>query len=873
MGPPHATSIDDLLVHAGWVRRLARRMVADPQAADDLEQEAWVAALEHPPADARNPRGWLARVLRNAARQRGRGEKRRRVRELRVPAREAAAPAGELVERLAAHQRLVQAVWDLEEPYRGTVLLRFFEELSLKDVAKRQGVPVSTVGTRLARGVEKLRERMDRESGGDRRAWSLALAPLAASTATTAPLSTSTIGTLLMQAKLKLAVAAAAVVATGTAFAVWTHEAEPDPRGDVARAAPGGGAATTPQAEVAAPEEARRDRRGTPAAAPAANEPGNANIDAVAPLAPDLGLVAGRALDTDGAGVAGLAVHEMGFAPDDEPLAMTAGDGSFAFDAPGRGLRLVATSAHYATVLASHHAPGTAREKLVVVARRLPLGGVVVGEDGVAAPDATLRFALPERWRSRFTEILDDAAPLERNAAADADGRFRLDALAVDGAFLVAYATGFEPELVPLPVQPTDDLQIVLRRPDLAGAELTGMVLDPLGAPVPGARVGLGWVDSVLTDDTGFFRLDLREDDGAFDLIAVKPGFLPAVMAPPESWPPFVVLELGGAPLTLSGRVVDEDGAPRPGVLVWAKDPTFFGHMEEMSVHAEGLLAELPTRAVFERMRAEDGDPASFDARMQVQPSAFLPRVRTDADGRFELVGMLPREYTLRALDDATLRMTESGPFAAGRSDALLRLPRRGSVGVAGIVVDGAGEPVPGVAVIPRRQPFSAPWGRHGFYSWRVDGESARTDASGRFALAELPVDAEGVVLALESGDVMPRAVDLEEAVRDARANGRTKDELRFVVEVRYHLQVVLGEEHGWVDDVRVLDEEGERMTIRAFGAGGYWTGGSASVTAGRTEVLAVAAGAAQVVLHGGKGEPEAHAVKLERGRLNVIRP
>ena len=35
---------DELLSHADWVRRLSRALLSDPNAAEDVAQDAWVAA-------------------------------------------------------------------------------------------------------------------------------------------------------------------------------------------------------------------------------------------------------------------------------------------------------------------------------------------------------------------------------------------------------------------------------------------------------------------------------------------------------------------------------------------------------------------------------------------------------------------------------------------------------------------------------------------------------------------------------------------------------------------------------------------------------------------------------------------------------------
>src|SRR5262245_29421694 len=73
--------IEALLNEAGWLRRLAASLVGDAAQADDLVQDTWVAALRRPPSAERAPRPWLARVVRNLARNAGRDGARRRTRE------------------------------------------------------------------------------------------------------------------------------------------------------------------------------------------------------------------------------------------------------------------------------------------------------------------------------------------------------------------------------------------------------------------------------------------------------------------------------------------------------------------------------------------------------------------------------------------------------------------------------------------------------------------------------------------------------------------------------------------------------------------------------------------------------------------------
>ena len=85
----------------------------------------------------------------------------------------------EIVAREERRRAVVAAVLGLEEPYRSAVLLRFYEGLAPRELAKRLRLPIETVRTRLKRGVEQIRARIAREPAVGReglRAW---LAPIA----------------------------------------------------------------------------------------------------------------------------------------------------------------------------------------------------------------------------------------------------------------------------------------------------------------------------------------------------------------------------------------------------------------------------------------------------------------------------------------------------------------------------------------------------------------------------------------------------------------------------------------------------------------------------------------------------------------------
>src|SRR5690606_16202063 len=63
---PMAIDAEQLLRHSEWARALARHLVGDAADAEDIVQEAWIAALASPaPKGALRP--WLAGVIRKLA--------------------------------------------------------------------------------------------------------------------------------------------------------------------------------------------------------------------------------------------------------------------------------------------------------------------------------------------------------------------------------------------------------------------------------------------------------------------------------------------------------------------------------------------------------------------------------------------------------------------------------------------------------------------------------------------------------------------------------------------------------------------------------------------------------------------------------------
>ncbi|MAG57360.1 MAG: hypothetical protein CMJ83_13790 [Planctomycetes bacterium] len=168
---------DDLLTHAAFIRGVARGLVGEP-GADDLEQDTWLRALEKPPKRGEGLRGWLRTVAQRLLSNQRRGNQRRAGRELRTVRTDAAEATSDIVERQSVLQHVVFAVMRLDEPYRTTVMLRFYEDLAPLQIAERLGIPENTVRSRLRRALDQLRGRLDRQYDGDRTRWMVSLTAL-----------------------------------------------------------------------------------------------------------------------------------------------------------------------------------------------------------------------------------------------------------------------------------------------------------------------------------------------------------------------------------------------------------------------------------------------------------------------------------------------------------------------------------------------------------------------------------------------------------------------------------------------------------------------------------------------------------------------
>jgi RNA polymerase sigma-70 factor (ECF subfamily) len=164
----------DLLVRR-WDRRIQGvvfRLVGNHEEARDLSQEAFLKAYRALGTFKKESRfsSWLYQIAINATRDRLRRRRRRtdvsldEVEEGGEPSlRDAGPSALELIESSDLSRAVAAAMASLPEEQREVVILKEYEELTFPEIAEALDVPLSTVKTRLYRGLGQLRVRLERQ--------------------------------------------------------------------------------------------------------------------------------------------------------------------------------------------------------------------------------------------------------------------------------------------------------------------------------------------------------------------------------------------------------------------------------------------------------------------------------------------------------------------------------------------------------------------------------------------------------------------------------------------------------------------------------------------------------------------------------------
>jgi RNA polymerase sigma-70 factor (ECF subfamily) len=682
-------SLERLLANATWLKGLARHLLADRGWAEDAAQETWVAALRGGP-ESEDSRPWLARVLRNAIGQRARSERARGEREQRAARPEALPGTDEVVARAELFARLVRAVLELEEPYRTTILWRYFEELPSEEIARRAKIDVATVRSRTKRAREQLREKLVTKDGEPPERWLAALA--------------GTVGIGGTVVGIKSGVAAALVVVAVVAF-VWRETSRGAPRTaepDLNSMAAVLAAPLPPDEPVRAPASAtalREERAPELVAEPAAARLRGLELSEAArrPLA---GVEVLVRRGSEEPGVSELSAEER-----TQPGTTTGADGRFALErpeSPDAGLWFEAEG-HFPFKLSPADLPsGGAGEIEVLLA---PLGHLefeLVDDLGAPMPDIDVAYSIDvnrgssdHRWAYRRS--LDAGRT-------DAAGRLTIIELPCGMPIDLRQGGEWGTFLGTTHIDPTlrvAEFRAVIPR----SARIVGTLVDERGAPVAEAHVQ--WrLHPLYFEESADAR---SGSDGSFEIRAVKPqsgelrlelaGFEPRVGTPE----PGATLDLGRIVVPdvarVAGRLTSRFVSPEAALRAFAGVDVRLFHagnpLANPRLRGDAFEAEVvPT--TLEVLVSRGG----FWHESMQRPEVVLARVAL-AEPRSDLVidldattGALAFELTpgtgevtvaLHAADDAASAMSstiQAVPDARGRVLVPLLAPGRYRVAV-----------------------------------------------------------------------------------------------------------------------------------------------------------------------------------------------
>ncbi|MEM9799311.1 MAG: sigma-70 family RNA polymerase sigma factor [Planctomycetota bacterium] len=695
--------------HLEWVRALALRLVGDHEEADDLRQEVWLLAqrLQHPITGS--PRQWLGGLLRNVVRERRRARSTRSLHEERAAIERAvSSEESPVVREVSIQQVVVDQVLRLQEPYRSTILARYYEDLGPEEIAKRDGIPVATVKTRLRRGLAMLRgDLREREAKGTNALAALALVvwPAEAQLVSAAAAPTLALPAALFVGLLAIA---AGFVLRGRAGADPVAE----PNEVVVVSSP----ANEPSSEpIAAAPERSRQRVPVAVVEPPPLVPADSTVVEVVDLegtrVPGIEV---RFVETVDAGVPNRGPWAV---TDDEGRARIVGvTGTGALECRGEGW--LQFGFPMAVEVASE------RTVVAVVAPELVLRGRIRDGAGEPIPGAFVEVGLSGSYAARIGRPLDRVA-LERFIVdTDANGAFEISVPDdPNGLVLKASRPGYHVVGRSLdPLEWDDEIEVTLdaiRDPSV----LFGVVIDGDEHPVSRAWVSNG-TSVVRADVDGRFQFGSAE--GGDTLAVGAPGRAPKLFPHTDPTSP-IQLVLDAPARGIRGRVVDPAGAPVAGVWVYPPKLDVAG-VYEFSYLGRSARMELALESF--------GQPETSGT---VPPSVA---VMTDDAGQFELTGLRPLDYALEIFDPATLARSPAQTVPAGASTAELvaaATPRPFD----GRVVDTGGAPLEGVTV----QSYAVIGDARS--NSDQPGPAAVSDADGRFRFTAL---ARGSLLRADAG-------------------------------------------------------------------------------------------------------------------------
>ncbi len=149
--------------------RLARAILLDDREAEDAVQDACLIAWQRGES-LRDPErfgAWFGRILANGCRDRLRRRQRQKVRALALEADwQGGIKDSEPGEAPGADGRDLDAAFDrLDADHRIVVLLRFWQDLTLDQIADRLDLPLGTVKSRLHYALRNLRIELEATHG------------------------------------------------------------------------------------------------------------------------------------------------------------------------------------------------------------------------------------------------------------------------------------------------------------------------------------------------------------------------------------------------------------------------------------------------------------------------------------------------------------------------------------------------------------------------------------------------------------------------------------------------------------------------------------------------------------------------------------
>lgn len=817
------------------MRALAFELCGDSHRAEDLVQETWLTALRRPGGSIAQPRPWLSQVLRHLA-FRGAGRAGRRTeREAGAAREDETSSASLLVEQVSTQRALCEHVLALREPYRHVVLLRFFDDLPPREIADRLGISVNTVGSRLQRGLELLRDDLDRASGGDRSQWMSALVPFARNSTpwwAAGPL-------VWIMKPTVIALSCVLAVLIGLGLRSWGVESPGAPQ------APSVPSSLTEVEPVGNPTQGA-EREGLPAV-----EGSSATGSAETPQGPALGRtpIRGRVIGVDGLGLAGVEVHGAAAQSDNRwpQVVVSARDGSFEigpFDEPY--YLYGSSSRHVNLVRALVDVPpkeGVAR--IVMAPRGRFQGRIVLGDSGRPASGLLVQYRQGTAWHAGLGITFELSMPASFSGSTDASGAFDLLATPlVRGAeFVVEAPPGYRDLRVTAPLQSEAGLEWTLEKIDFEGRGVRGRVVDGSGVGIENAWISIGSFDGRSSAE-GSFAVPTPGLAGGEPLRVAARGHLPVILEDPAGrgadepgWGDHILVRVTDPSRTIEGVVVDAEGNPLEGVGVSIDDPEYFGRVEGRHTWVE----------------------AASLGRNTVSGSS------TDAEGRFRLEGLTDRAYVLKAVDYGSLRIATLAGVPAGTTGLEIVLPELGEgMTLAGRCVDPDGNGVAGVKVwvkivIHRRVIPSDPLAPG---EDTVGGLQTTTGEGGTFEIQGVPEGLSGLVM--EGPGIMPGEWNLEE--------GADLGSLEVPVDPRFELSIAVGSGHDSADGFMVYDEGGEPLMLMIFYARSSSGTGRGELEDGASPAYTLSSRARRIVLYDGWTELASREVHPRPGESMSVR-